>query len=485
MREVQNSRFARYGLAVLAFLVTLALGILLRQLSINIDLGLLIFAVLIAVTWYLGRGPGFTVVSLLVTANLIWTRQTEVARANPGRFFLTLLNVSVLLVIMVLLVSSRRKANAEIRKQKDWLNVTLSSIGDGIIATNIEDRIEFMNPVAESLTGWKCADALNKPLTEVFSMKGDQAEIDSRERPDLETSSPIKLLLISRDRQEMPIDYTKSALKNASGEVTGSVVVFRDVSDRRRYEEQIAALNQDLERRVVERTEQLENTNRELEAFSYSVSHDLRAPLRTIDGFSQALLEDYKDRLDVTGQDYLIRVRSGTQRMGILIDDLLNLARIGRSDLVRKPVDLSSIAREVAAELSRQTPERDVRFKVEEGLIVAGDPALLRIVMENLLGNAWKFTSKSAKGEITVGSKNHDSETIFLVSDNGAGFDMAYANKLFGAFQRLHSIQEFNGTGIGLATVQRIVHRHGGRVWAEGSVGHGATFYFPSGQIRE
>ena len=224
--------------------------------------------------------------------------------------------------------------------------------------------------------------------------------------------------------------------------------------------------------------EELELKNKELDAFSYSVAHDLRAPLRSIDGFSQALLEDYADKLDDTGQQYLRYVRESAQQMAELIDNLLDLSRITRSELVRGALDLTSIAHEVTGRLRRQNPKQDVSTVVADGLLAEGDARLLTVVFENLLGNAWKFSSKRADATIEVGAVDRDARRAFFVRDNGAGFDMAYAAKLFGVFQRLHSSAEFEGSGIGLATVQRIIHRHGGRVWAEGEVGRGATFFF-------
>jgi DNA-binding response OmpR family regulator len=224
--------------------------------------------------------------------------------------------------------------------------------------------------------------------------------------------------------------------------------------------------------------EELELKNKELDAFSYSVAHDLRAPLRSIDGFSQALLEDYADKLDDTGQQYLRYVRESAQQMAELIDNLLDLSRITRSELVRGALDLTSIAHEVTGRLRRQNPKQDVSAVVADGLLAEGDARLLTVVFENLLGNAWKFSSKRADATIEVGAVDRDARRAFFVRDNGAGFDMAYAAKLFGVFQRLHSSAEFEGSGIGLATVQRIIHRHGGRVWAEGEVGRGATFFF-------
>ena len=222
----------------------------------------------------------------------------------------------------------------------------------------------------------------------------------------------------------------------------------------------------------------VERKNKELDAFNYSVSHDLRAPLRSIGGFSQALLEDYAEKIDETGQDYLRRVRAAAQRMDELIDDLLQLSRLERADLRRQPVDLSRIASDVAEHLQRSQPERHVQFLIEPGVVAHGDSRLLQVVLENLLGNAWKFTAKVQTPRIEFGVSRRDGPITAFVRDNGAGFDPRLASKLFGPFQRLHVDSDFPGTGIGLATVRRIVHRHGGEVSAEGAVGTGATIHF-------
>jgi signal transduction histidine kinase len=253
---------------------------------------------------------------------------------------------------------------------------------------------------------------------------------------------------------------------------------------RLRDEEAIRRLNAELEQRVHLRTAELEASNQELEAFCYSVSHDLRAPLRGIDGFSQALLEDAGGQLQPEAQEDIRWIRSECQTMGQLIDDLLNLSRLTRTAMKRQAVDLSGLVEQIAGGLRESAPERRVNFSIAPDLTVDGDPNLLRAALANLLENAWKYTGKREEALIEFGSSPADGPPgalggpVFFVRDNGVGFDMAYADKLFAPFQRLHSVKEFPGTGIGLATVQRVIHRHGGRIWAEGAPGRGATFYF-------
>jgi len=247
---------------------------------------------------------------------------------------------------------------------------------------------------------------------------------------------------------------------------------------RRELEAAKARATQELADTRAVLVEALERKNEELEAFSYSVSHDLRAPLRGIDGFSQMLIEDYGSKLDTQGLEHLHRVRAGAQRMSELIDDLLQLSRISRAELRRQQVDISGLARMVAAELRKRDPERKVDVQIQNGLLVEADGQLIKIVLENLIGNAWKFTSKTLNAKVEFGMNDSPEDPMYFVRDNGSGFDTQYAEKLFRPFQRLHSEAEFPGTGIGLATVRRIVDRHGGRVWADSVVGAGATFFF-------
>ncbi|MGD0278488.1 MAG: ATP-binding protein [Smithella sp.] len=267
----------------------------------------------------------------------------------------------------------------------------------------------------------------------------------------------------------IPVEINAAVMETTRGPVI--MTLCRDITERKEAEDEICRLNESLEQRVRERTT-------ELEAFSYSVSHDLRAPLRAIDGFSRALLEDYENRLDAQGKDYLMRIRTSTLFMEELIEDLLKLSKITRTDMDIMPLNLTRMARTIMDELQKSQPQRLVNINIADSLEDFADPRLIRIVLENLLGNAWKFTGKKTAAEIEFGStkKNHKKE--YFIRDNGAGFDMEYAERIFAPFQRLHNTEEYPGTGIGLATVKRIIHRHGGTVRAEGEPGRGATFYF-------
>ena len=329
----------------------------------------------------------------------------------------------------------------------------------------------------ESMIGWSVDNAQARIALDV----GEEAvRFDNPHLPRTRSEMALPLVTHGHAIGALTVQSTQAAAFSEE-----DIAVLQAMSDQlataienaRLFEEK-QRFSEELERRVVERTAQLKAANKELEAFAYSVSHDLRAPLRSINGFSQALLEDYGDQLDGIAQDYLQRVRKASQRMGQLINDLLKLSRLTRGQLHCEHVNLSAIATEIIDELQKSYPERDVSCFVTPKLVADGDARLLSIVLENLLGNAWKFTKKRDHAKIEVGMTKKNEQTVFFVRDNGAGFEMSYADKLFTPFQRLHRTMEFEGTGIGLATVQRIIHRHGGQVWAESEVGNGATFHF-------
>lgn len=352
----------------------------------------------------------------------------------------------------------------------------------------IQDGVfRYVNPALASILGYSREQLVGGMGPRDVTHPDDWPTVRERLRQRLEgeiEAVQYEFRCVRRDGQVVYVEvYGRRTEYDGRPAVIGTLV---DRTRGREAEEALRALTRELEQRVRERTAQLEAANRELEAFSYSVAHDLRAPLRSIDGFSQALLEDYGHQLDEVGQDYLRRVRAASQRMAELIDDLLQLSRITRQPLRVEEVDLSALALQLAGELQQQHPERAVEVRVQPGVVARGDPKLLAVALQNLLGNAWKFTAPRPHAVVEFGVVQAEDGPACFVRDNGVGFDMKYADKLFAPFQRLHKPSEFPGTGIGLATVQRVVARHGGRVWAEAEADRGATFYFtlPGLEVR-
>jgi PAS domain S-box-containing protein len=360
-----------------------------------------------------------------------------------------------------------------LRESEEKFKRLVEDMNDGYFVVQ-DSKVVFANVRSAEMLGHPEAEITNKPEEGLLTpevIKG-LSEMQVGESCGEAAPQQYEMKLIMRDSTARTVELG-ARLINYGGRPAVSVVM-RDITERRKAEEALAQQAQELARS----NNELSAVNKELEAFSYSVSHDLRAPLRSVDGFSKAILEDYADKLDEQGKDYLQRVRAASQRMAQLIDDLLNLSRVTRSDMRCEPVNLSALAQTIAEELKKTQPGRQVEFVIKEGLTVNGDARLLKLVLENLLSNSWKFTAKHTSARIEFGVERPDGKFAYFVRDDGAGFDMAYVEKLFTPFQRLHAPAEFLGTGIGLALVQRIIHRHGGRVWAKGEVEKGATIYF-------
>jgi PAS domain S-box-containing protein len=353
------------------------------------------------------------------------------------------------------------------------------SAQDGILIVDAETgQIRDVNPFLLDLLGFSREEYLGKKLWQVAAFIDSEASksafLELQQRGYIRYDN---IPLHGKDGKSVEVEFVSNIY--AVGDKKVIQCNIRDITERRRAESEIQQLNADLERRVQQRTAQVEALNRELETFNYSVSHDLRAPLRRINGFVTLLERVCGDGLTATGKEMIVAIRASTEQMTTLIQALLKLAVLGRSELHCQKIDLSSLAHTIATELQQVAPGRNVEFVIPDGISASGDAVLLRIVLDNLIGNAWKFTSLVDFARIELGVTYPAGKTTeYFVRDNGGGFDMRYADRLFGAFQRLHLDEEFPGTGIGLATVQRIIHRHGGRIRAESSVGQGATFYF-------
>jgi PAS domain S-box-containing protein len=392
--------------------------------------------------------------------------------------------------ILIDVTELKRAEEALLESQALYLSL-VEQLPVGVFRKDRSGRFVLVNPEFCRLKGMKAEEFLGKTPREVAGVEAVKqgatgpatkyaATGMEQHEQIMQTGKSIEMIEEHQqaDGRKQFLRVVKSPVMDPDGKIIGTQGIQFDITERKQAEEEIRQLNAELEERVRQRTAQLETANQELESFSYSVSHDLRAPLRAIDGFSRILLEDYGDKLDDAGKDSFNRIRAASQRMGQLIDDLLQLSRHTRSEMRRAPVDLSALARAVADPLQKTEPERRVEFVIEPRLVADADAGLMRVVLENLLGNAWKFTGKQAAAKIEFGRTTRECASTFYVRDDGVGFNMGYADKLFGAFQRLHTTAEFPGTGIGLATVQRIIHRHGGRVWAESKPNQGATFYF-------
>jgi PAS domain S-box-containing protein len=410
-------------------------------------------------------------------------------------------------------ITERKRAEEELTLSETRYRRLFESAKNGILILDAETgKIVDVNPFLVELLGYSREIFIGKAIWEIGFFKVIASSQDKfLELHQKEFVRYENLPLETVDGRLINVEFVSNIyLENNQKKIQYNI---RDISDRTKAESQrksaledIRILNEQLEQKVTARTRELEDsqlallnlvedlnasakniaqvnqaleaTNKELEAFSYSVSHDLRAPLRGMDGFSQALLEDYSDKLDATGKNYLERIRAGTQHMGLLIDDMLKLSRINRSEFKHESIDLSKMVQAIILSLRQNNPAREVIVNIQKDIIIDGDRHLMEIALTNLMDNTWKFTGKTKNARIKFGTKLIDGKPVMFIRDNGVGFDMTYVDKLFGAFQRLHTTEEFPGTGIGLATVQRVIHRHGGRICAEGEVGKGTVFYF-------
>lgn len=374
-------------------------------------------------------------------------------------------------------ITVRAEAERQLRASEARFRDLLESAPDAVLITDSQGHIQLVNAQAERLFGYQRAELIGQSIEMLMPARYRDRHVSHRDsyvaaartRP---MGAGLELYGLRKDGSEFPVSIGLSPTRTDTG-----LVIFcdvRDITEQQQVERKI----QDLNRRLQQDNAELATVNQELEAFSYSVSHDLRAPLRAIDGFSQALVEDAGPTLNEEHRSHLTRVRQAAQRMGLLIDDLLKLARVTRADVKVEDVELTAMAQEIAGELQDAEPERQVEFTITPNLRAKADPRLLQVVLQNLLSNSWKFTGPRSPARIEFGKSELNGRPTYYIRDNGVGFDMSYAGKMFGAFQRFHDARDFAGTGVGLATVQRIIHKHGGRIWAESQPGNGATFFF-------
>jgi PAS domain S-box-containing protein len=488
-REISSrpmtSMVLRYGLAVLSVCFALSAALLLSRYNFpEVADPLFLFAIAIVV-WYAGRGPAILALVLSSLANSYFFIEPiysiVITRSDVPHLAIFILFASLL----TWFATVRRRVERELLQSRDELETEvaertqqaslLNLTHDTIFVRDMSDIITYWNRGAQELYGWTAEEAFGKRahqlLQTVFPMPIDEIRAEllraDRWEGELEKTKADGTQVVVASRWSLRRDLQKRAV--------AILETNNDITERKRTEEKIRKLNEDLE----ERTAELEAINKELEAFAYSISHDLRAPLRHMAGYTELLQKNASSILDEKSRRYMTMILESAKRMGDLIDDLLAFSRIGRAETRMTMVSLEQLVKEALSEVQQETDGRNMDWKIGALPNLYGDRSMLRVVLVNLVSNAVKFTRTRPQPEIEIGcADGEEDEIVVFIRDNGVGFEMKYVNKLFGVFQRLHRAEEFEGTGIGLATVQRIIHRHGGKVWAEGLVDRGATFYF-------
>jgi PAS domain S-box-containing protein len=480
-----TSMVLRYGLAVLSVCIALSAALLLSRYNFpEVADPLFLFAIAIVV-WYAGRGPAILALVLSSLANSYFFIEPiysiVITRSDVPHLVIFILFASLLTGFATV----RRRVERELLQSRDELETEvaertqqaslLNLTHDTIFVRDMSDIITYWNRGAQELYGWTAEEAFGKRahqlLQTVFPMPFDEVRAEllraDRWEGELEKTKADGTQVVVASRWSLRRDLQKRPV--------AILETNNDITERKRTEEKIRKLNEDLE----ERTAELEAINKELEAFAYSISHDLRAPLRHMAGYTELLQKNASSILDEKSRRYMMMIQESAKRMGDLIDDLLAFSRIGRAETRMTMVSLEQLVKEALSEVQQETDGRNMDWKIGALPNLYGDRSMLRVVLVNLVSNAVKFTRTRPQPEIEIGcADGEEDEIVVFIRDNGVGFEMKYVNKLFGVFQRLHRAEEFEGTGIGLATVQRIIHRHGGRVWAEGLVDRGATFYF-------
>jgi PAS domain S-box-containing protein len=430
--------------------------------------------------WIIGTGVYLSDLEVLIAQ-----------RRNTATVLLIIFGVAV--AAGVYFYMKKKMVESELLQSEGKYRLIAENTADAITVLDLELNYVYISPSIEKLHGYSVEEAMGRTLAQTLTPESlklaiqtfsDEMGLINEGKSDFNKTMLLELEEYRKDGSTIWVENSLSFIRNQQGKPVGILSVAKDITERKRQgeelkkaEENLKALNEELENRVSERTAELEATNKELAAFTYSVSHDLRAPLRRICGFSEAILEDHGESLDDKGRDHLERVVKAGKRMSELIDDLLKLSRVTRQELHRDMVDLSTMVRAYLIHLSEIHPQRKVIYTVAEGCIVPGDAALLRIALENLLDNAWKYTEAVDSARVDFGFSKNNGRTICHIRDNGVGFNMNYSDKIFNAFERLHDSEQYPGSGVGLSIVQRIIERHGGSIWAEGAEGEGAVFY--------